>query len=145
MQGWLFVHDSTFWTEPRVKSILTSVPKVSQYWHKQLYWQTNIETNVEQISRFKTINDSCFLPFSWTCCNEFLCLKLTHEWWALFSERKIIIREIVRAGTNADIGSAVGTIPAIQSTKIILRSAIHLVHAAQFRRHFGNVRICADH
>ncbi|KAH0956765.1 hypothetical protein HN011_009096 [Eciton burchellii] len=27
MQGWLFVHDSTFWTEPRVKSILTSVPK----------------------------------------------------------------------------------------------------------------------
>lgn len=28
MQGWLFVNDFDFWTEPRVKAFVTSVPIV---------------------------------------------------------------------------------------------------------------------
>ena len=31
MQGWLFVHDATFWTEPRVEAFLTSVPLVNTF------------------------------------------------------------------------------------------------------------------
>lgn len=30
MQGWLFVNEFYFWTPPRVKALLTSVPIVSE-------------------------------------------------------------------------------------------------------------------
>lgn len=49
------------------------------------------------------------------------------------------------AGTNVDIRSTIGTIPTIRPIEIVLRSAIYLVHAAQLRRHLGNVWLRADH
>jgi len=48
-------------------------------------------------------------------------------------------------GANAGIGFTIRTIPTIQSVPIVLWSAIYLVYASQFRRYFGNVRICTDY
>lgn len=58
---------------------------------------------------------------------------------------KLFTKSIARIGANAGIGFTIGTIPTIRSIPIVLWSAIYLVYASQFRRYFGNVRICTDH
>lgn len=33
MQGWLFVHSLFFWTREKAKALITSVPKVSNFYY----------------------------------------------------------------------------------------------------------------
>ncbi|XP_020300841.1 alpha-N-acetylglucosaminidase [Pseudomyrmex gracilis] len=62
MQGWLFVHDFTFWTEPRVKSFLTSVPT-----GRMLV----LDLQSEQFPQYNRLKSYYGQPFIWCMLHNF--------------------------------------------------------------------------
>lgn len=104
MQGWLFYHDSVFWTEPRTRTFLTSIPLV-------LIVQLNLKIPLKLILIFK-----------------------------IFRINRIFI--FLYLGKNDSTGSSIRTISTIQEIKLLLWSAIHLVHVAQLWWHPWNVWFC---
>lgn len=104
MQGWLFYHDSVFWTEPRTRTFLTSIPLV-------LIVQLNLKIPLKLILIFK-----------------------------IFRINRIFI--FLYLGKNDSTGSSIRTISTIQEIKLLLWSAIYLVHVAQLWWHPWNVWFC---
>ncbi|XP_046825310.1 alpha-N-acetylglucosaminidase isoform X1 [Vespa crabro] len=62
MQGWLFVHDFTFWTEPRVKTFLTSVP---------IGKMIVLDLQSEQFPQYARLKSYYGQPFIWCMLHNF--------------------------------------------------------------------------
>lgn len=62
MQGWLFYHDSVFWTEPRTRTFLTSVP---------LGRMIVLDLQSEQFPQYKRLNSYYGQPFIWCMLHNF--------------------------------------------------------------------------
>ncbi|EFN75548.1 Alpha-N-acetylglucosaminidase [Harpegnathos saltator] len=62
MQGWLFVHDFIFWTEPRVRSFLTSVPT-----GRMLV----LDLQSEQFPQYGRLKSYYGQPFIWCMLHNF--------------------------------------------------------------------------
>ncbi|XP_070164978.1 alpha-N-acetylglucosaminidase isoform X3 [Polyergus mexicanus] len=62
MQAWLFVHDFNFWTKPRVKSFLTSVPT-----GRMLI----LDLQSEQFPQYSRLNSYYGQPFIWCMLHNF--------------------------------------------------------------------------
>ncbi|XP_076644057.1 N-acetyl-alpha-glucosaminidase [Halictus rubicundus] len=62
MQGWLFVHDRTFWTTPRVKSFVTSVP---------IGRMIVLDLQSEQFPQYNRFDSYYGQPFIWCMLHNF--------------------------------------------------------------------------
>ncbi|XP_032679060.1 alpha-N-acetylglucosaminidase [Odontomachus brunneus] len=62
MQGWLFVHNFIFWTEPRVKSLLTSVP---------VGRMLVLDLQSEQFPQYGRLKSYYGQPFIWCMLHNF--------------------------------------------------------------------------
>ncbi|KZC08048.1 Alpha-N-acetylglucosaminidase [Dufourea novaeangliae] len=62
MQGWLFVHDYTFWTEPRAEAFLTSVP---------IGRMIVLDLQSEQLPEYTRFNFYYGQPFIWCMLHNF--------------------------------------------------------------------------
>lgn len=62
MQGWLFVHEFTFWTEPRVKTFLTSVP---------IGKMIVLDLQSEQFPQYGRLKSYYGQPFIWCMLHNF--------------------------------------------------------------------------
>ncbi|XP_015185471.1 PREDICTED: alpha-N-acetylglucosaminidase [Polistes dominula] len=62
MQGWLFVHEFTFWTEPRVQTFLTSVP---------IGRMIVLDLQSEQFPQYRRLKSYYGQPFIWCMLHNF--------------------------------------------------------------------------
>lgn len=93
MQGWLFYHDSVFWTEPRIRTFLTSIPlvliiyinlkillkldflKFSEFIEYSFFFIQGrmivLDLQSEQFPQYKRLNSYYGQPFIWCMLHNF--------------------------------------------------------------------------
>ncbi|KOX75831.1 Alpha-N-acetylglucosaminidase, partial [Melipona quadrifasciata] len=93
MQGWLFVHDATFWTESRVEAFLTSVP---------LGRMIVLDLQSEQFPQYNRLKSYYGQPFIWCMLHNF------GGTLGMFGSAQIINRRVFE-GRNMKNSTMVGT------------------------------------
>ncbi|XP_043516169.1 alpha-N-acetylglucosaminidase, partial [Frieseomelitta varia] len=93
MQGWLFVHDAAFWTEPRVEAFLTSVP---------LGRMIVLDLQSEQFPQYNRLKSYYGQPFIWCMLHNF------GGTLGMFGSAQIINRRVFE-GRNMKGSTMVGT------------------------------------
>ncbi|KOC65302.1 Alpha-N-acetylglucosaminidase, partial [Habropoda laboriosa] len=93
MQGWLFVHDLLFWTEPRVEAFLTSVP---------LGKIIVLDLQSEQFPQYKRLNSYYGQPYIWCMLHNF------GGTLGMFGSAQIISSQVMEA-RNTKGSTIVGT------------------------------------
>ncbi|XP_033348225.1 alpha-N-acetylglucosaminidase [Bombus vosnesenskii] len=93
MQGWLFVHDAVFWTEPRIKAFLTSVP---------LGRLIVLDLQSEQFPLYGKLKSYYGQPFIWCMLHNF------GGTLGMFGSAQIINRRVFE-GRNMEGSTMIGT------------------------------------
>ena len=93
MQGWLFVHDIIFWTVPRVKAFLTSVP---------IGKMIVLDLQSEQFPQYRRLKSYYGQPFIWCMLHNF------GGTLGMFGSAKIINHHVFE-GRNMNGSTMIGT------------------------------------